>query len=132
MRTSQLFPVMDAKASTGIGNPVKCEDYQYKQFSLATDGGGTANFTIKFQGSVSEDAPTFSSAQSVTNHWDYIDAIDLQDGTSIDGDTGVSVATSDDYRLFEINNKGLKWVCARITSYSAGSITVNLRVFNNV
>ena len=83
--------ILDAKAATGVGNNINVQDFQHCIFSFATDGGADAALTVKFQGSTSDTAPDFSSAQSVTNMWDFIQVIDLEDGSAIDGDTGVAV-----------------------------------------
>jgi hypothetical protein len=88
----------------------------------------TANIVIKFQGSISESYPNFAAAQSATNHWDFIDVIDLQDGTSIDGDAGITIA-ADDVRNLEANVGALRWICARITTYNAGTIYLNARAY---
>ena len=136
MRQTANYTIFNAQGSTATGIAVLCEDYRHVIFSLATDGGSDASFTIKFQGAIDEgattdSAPAFGSAQTVTNHWDYIEVIDLQSGTAIDGDTGVAVAGADDYRLFEANINGLKYVCARLTAYAEGEITVKVRLFND-
>jgi hypothetical protein len=128
MRNSfPLQTILSAQAATGVGNNINVENFRYAVLEFGT--ASSANLTIKFQGSVSDDAPTFSSAQSVSNHWDYIDVIDLEDGASIDGDTGVAPAGTDDFRLFQVNVDGLKWLCARVTAYAAGSVTVKVKLF---
>jgi hypothetical protein len=129
-RQSQEYTLLSAKASTGIDKAVLIQDYKNAVFSFATDGGGTANLTVKFQGSVQDTCPDFATAQSVTNHWDYIEVVDLQDGAAIDGDTGIALAGADDYRMLEANINGLKWICARVTARAAGSVTVKVRGFH--
>lgn len=131
LRASPEFIIMDAKGSAGVGSAFNLSPYQIKQISLATDGGGTAALTVKFQGSLQESAPDFGAVQSATNQWDYVEVLDLQDGTAKDGDTGITLSSVDDYRLLEINNKGLRWICARITSWTAGSLTLKVRGFDN-
>ena len=91
---------------------------------LAT--ASSCNATVKFQGSWSAEKPDFSASQSATNHWDYIDVIDLQNGTSIDGDTGIAMSGTDDFRNLEVNCNGLRWITATVTARAAGSVTVNL------
>lgn len=135
-RQTAEYTIFNAQGSTATGIAVLCEDFRHVVFSLATDGGGTASFTIKFQGAIDYgatrgSAPDFSAAQSVTNMWDYIDVSDLQDEASVNGDTGVAAAGADDYRLFEANINGLKYVCARLTVYTAGNITVKCKLFND-
>jgi len=126
----QNFDILSAKAANGIGTTARVEDYKNIMLSYATDGGGDAAMIVKFQGSLQTEEPTFSAAQSVTNHWDYIEVIDVEDGTVIDGDTGITVSGADDYRLFEVNTNGLKWINAIVSSRTEGEVTVKCKAFN--
>jgi hypothetical protein len=132
-KLGKSITLLAARASTGAdvatGSPVN--DYRHLKVSFATDGGGTAALTVKFRGSISETAPDFTAAQSVTNMWDNIEVIDLQNGSAIDGDTGVAVASADDYRLFAVNTDGLKHFAAVVTARTAGSVTVKLLGLSN-
>jgi len=119
--------IFNAKAATGTGNAFLVEDFKTIVFSYGT--AATSTLTLKFQGSISDTCPDFSASQSVTNHWDYVDVIDLQSGSSIDGDTGIGVTASSDFRLFEANGGGLKWICATITALTGGSATLKLKLF---
>jgi hypothetical protein len=130
MRDSKEYTLLNAKATTGIDKAVLVQDFKTAVFSFATDGGGTAALTVKYQGSNQDTCPDFAAAQTVTNHWDYIEVIDLQDGAAIDGDTGITVATADNYLSHEANINGFKWICARVTARSAGSVTVKVRLFS--
>jgi len=87
--------------------------------------------TIKFQGSAGKTAPVFSTAQSATNEWDYIQIIDLEDGASIDGDTGVGGTLSTDVRLFEINTNLISYLCVTATAKTAGAVKVTVRASEN-
>jgi len=139
MRQTAFYTILNAQASAASGIAIPCEDYRHAVFFFATDGGGDANLTVKFQGSIGkgisaanmETTPTFSSAASVTNMWEYIEVIDLQSGSAIDGDTGIAVAAADDYRMAEANINGLKYLCATVTARSAGEVTVIVRLFND-
>jgi len=129
-RESISYVILDTAAEASTGKAILIEDFKHAVFSFATDGGGDAALTVKFQGSVADDSPNFGAAQSVTNHWDYIEVVDLEDGSAIDGDTGVAVASADDYRLVEANINGLKWICATVTARTAGEVTVKVRTFH--
>lgn len=129
MRDFKEYTIMSAKAATGIGNNIFVEDFRHCVISVNT--ASSANGTLKFQGSIAESAPDFSAAQSVSNSWDYVEVKDLQDGSAIDGDTGVAPAGTDDHRLFEVNINGLRWLNARLTAYSAGAFTVKVRLYND-
>lgn len=116
------------KLTTGttVAYPIK----DFEHIMLALSSSWSANFTIKFQWSFSDEAPTFSSAQSATNRWDYIDVKDIEDGASIDGDTGVAFVWADDVRLFELWTPWLKWVWATITALTAWSVNLGLTWYN--
>ena len=126
-RATPEAKILDAKAATGIGTPQQIQDFRHLVLALHTSG--SANFTVKIQGSISEDMPDFSAAQSVSNQWDYVQIKDLQNGSSIGGDTGVAAAGTDDHRLFEVNTNGLRWLCAEITAYAAGEVTLYVKPF---
>lgn len=130
MRTSVEQTILDAKWATGVWNSILVEDFKNIALSFATDGGGDAALTVKFQWSI-QDNVDFSAAQSVTNMWDYIEVVDLEDGTVIDGDTGISVATADDYRLFEMNTWVLKWINAHVSARTEWEVTIKTKLFSN-
>ena len=114
-----------------VGNSIFCADFEHAIFIFATDGGGDAALTVKFQGSYAEDCPDFSAATSVTNQWEYIQVVDLENSAGIDGDTGVAVAGADDYRQLEANVNAMRWVNAIISGYTVGEITIKVRLYTN-
>jgi len=124
-----LVTMLSAKAADGIGANINVTDFRHILLEFGT--ASSANMTVKFQGSLSDTAPDFSAAQSVSNHWDYIGVYDLQSGNIIAGDTGIALAAADDFRLLMVNTDGLKWVNAIVSSYVAGSVTVKVRCFND-
>jgi len=126
---SKLFTILSAKATTGIGTSWYCEDWMHAMLQFGSAGSG--NFTVKFQISMSDDCPDFSAAQSVSNHWDYCQVVDLQSGSTINGDTGIALSGTDDFRNLELNLNGAKWINAVITAHSAGSATLKAKGFNN-
>jgi hypothetical protein len=111
------------------GKAVFIGDWRHNVLHLTFSTSPT--MTIKVQGSISEDIPDFNAAQSPTNKWDYIEVIDIQDGTAIDGDTGVACSGSADNRVLELNVDGLQWVTVNITSATAvGNVGVSIRSYN--
>ena len=69
-RSGHSHTCLAAKGATGAGTAMLVPENQDITISFATDGGGDAALTVKFQGSIQETEPTWGSAQSVTNHWD--------------------------------------------------------------
>ena len=120
--------VLDAKAATGIGVPMDVTDYDSIVLDFGTASSG--NLTVKFQGSMAKAMPDFGAAQTVANQWDYVQVKDLEDGSAIDGDTGIAPAGTDDFRQFEVNVSALKWFNAVVTARSAGSVTVGATLFS--
>ena len=123
------YVLLNAKAATGLDKIAFSEDFEF--VNMTVDTINSANFTIKFATSDSENPPNFTAAQSVSNSYDYQDVIDLEDGSSIDGDTGVSASGTDDHRRFQLNTSAARWCAAIITTYTAGNITVKARLFNH-
>lgn len=130
-RQTPEIVLFNAKGATGVSQPINVADFRHIIVSIATDGGGDANLTCKFQGSIADTAPDFSAAQTAANHWDYVQSKDLEDASTLDGDTGFAVAGADDYRLWEINTNGLQWFSARITARSQGELTVKAKLFRD-
>ena len=130
-RLDKAVTILDDVATTASGSAIGAQDFKVCLLSFATDGGADAALTVKFQGSIQEAAPDFSAAQTVTNMWDYIEVVDLQNGNTVNGDTGVAVAGADDYRLFEMNINGMKWISATVTARAQGEITVKAYLLTN-
>ena len=120
--------ILNAVTANGAGSPDKVKDYRHLVIEVITVA---FTGTVKFQGSLMEEAPTFGSAQSITNSWDYVQTKDLQNASTIDGDTGIAFSGSTDVRQLEINTNVLTWFDAIVSSYSAGSITVRLVAVND-
>lgn len=100
----------------------------FEHININVNTANSANFTLKFQGSDSENAPDFNAAQSATNKWDYINVVDLQSSSTVTGDTGISPAGTDDHRKFELNVNGMRWITAVITSFTAGTVDVTAKL----
>lgn len=126
---SSPYTMLDAESTQDTVFTVSAEDYDHIVFEIDTDGGGDANLTVKFAGSVVEDKPDISAAQSVTNPYDFIRVVDYQSGTAINGDTGIVAVNTDIHRLVVADVDGLKWVGVRLTARTAGEVTVKARLF---
>jgi hypothetical protein len=105
----------------------------YQHILLAVNTSGSANFTAKVQGSTMDNLPDldFTAAQSVSNRWDYLDVVDYEDKSSIDGDTGFAPAGTDDHRVFMVNVDAMNFVTVNITSWTAGKLRVGLSASNS-
>ena len=120
--------ILDAKAATGAGKYQDVSDYDYAIVTINTASNST--LTVKAAGAISDTAPDMTASQSVTNRYDYLAMYDLQSGSNVAGDTGFSVSSSADHRLFRIDLKGLKWLNFIVTARTAGSVTVKIRLYH--
>lgn len=123
-----------------IGRNIFVGDHRHAIITYDTDGDSDAALTVKFQASIgksvatqgtADDCPDFSATATDTNRWDYIETIDLENGSAIDGDTGIAVATADDHRQLEANTNGLRWINAIISGWTAGEVTIGIQLYND-
>ena len=110
---------------------IDVQDFKVIVVSFRSDGGGDYAGVLKFAGAIAETPPNFGGTITVTNVYDFLDAVDLEDHASIDGDTGITTAGADDTRMFQINVDGLKWFTALHTEGTAGELTLEARLFSN-
>ena len=115
-----------AKAATGVSSPEFVGDMDKTVFTLHTTA--SCNATVKFVGGF-KDAPVFSTASSNTNDWHYIEVVNVDDGSVIDGSTGVAMTGTDFNTAYMANVDKLKWIGAVVTAYSAGAINVSFTSF---
>lgn len=120
--------ILDAKGATGIGTPMYVGDVQ--NIVIAFHTASSTNATTKLKGSISKGRPTFGSAQSPTNSWEFIEVIDLEDGSAIDGNTGIVQSGTDFNRYYKVNVDALTWIVLDVTTYSAGAITAIAKGYN--
>lgn len=130
MSSPKSYSIFTAKQTVGIGNIIDVSDFRHKQIVLASTGLGAGDtIVVKVQGSFETVNPTFTAAKSASNLWDYIQVIDLEDGSFIDGDTGVTFATADDVKYFNINIDGLKWICLNVESISDATTSITGKIY---
>lgn len=120
--------LMTNKAATGIGSEMLVESFQHVILTIA--GGNTSVLTVKIKASMSDAKPDFSAAQSETNRWDYVQLKDLQDNSTINGDSGVALAAND-VRQFEVNTNGIRFICPDVSAYTSGRVSVYGKGFEN-
>lgn len=115
------------KAATTTGTTIPVSSYQNVAFNVYTT---RATSTLKFPCSVS-DSITFSNPSSVTNTYIYADVIDLESGTSYDGNAGIVFVQSSTVRQFTINDNVFKNCTAALTTWVSGTTSVKITPVNN-
>lgn len=109
-------------ANSTVATAIDVRDYRNCVIQMATTG--TVDLKVYFKGAVGEIAPNFGATRSRANPWEYIDVADLQDGASIDGDTGIALSSAQTYnnvRMVEININALDWLAVHQTVITTGA-----------
>ena len=112
-----------ARTAAGVDKTLYLPDFSNIEFSVSAVG--SADQVVKFAASNQEAQPDFASAQSATNRWDYVQVIDKQSGSAINGDTGVTFAGAD-VRNFEVNDNASTWVGMVVISGTTGSVSASV------
>lgn len=118
---------------------IYCEEFRDAVITVIT--AGTATMTLKAAGSIgklledqtaiSGDTPNFGATQNDTNPYTFVEVVDLDTGDAIDGSTGVAASGTDINKLYEVNINGLKYFTVIPTAWTAGSVTVKIKLFTN-
>jgi hypothetical protein len=124
MQKTPLVPLIAAKGADTVSSPMLVDDFDTIVIQYSA-WGGTTTATTLVKGSISVDAPAFGSAASATNHYDNLDIIDMEDGASIDGDTGI-VSAAAHFSNYEVNVAGLRWIALDL-DWTAGTVTINVQ-----
>lgn len=129
---TKAFTLINGESTTStVGSPwVPITQFKNIVCEVGTRKTGNTGptSTVQFIGTISspeDGTPSSTQAQSGTNQWDYIDVIDLEDNSSIDGDTGIVFASSTDSRLVQLNTSLLGQFKVAITAFTTGSVYIS-------
>ena len=110
-----------------------CEDFRNAVIQVATSG--TATTTLKVVGSQgvtgTGNCPNIGGTVSATNPWTYLEAVDLLDGSSVPGGTGLVVAGTDIVKNIEVNVNTVKFMTIIPISWTQGAIYARMVLTNN-
>lgn len=123
---------LNAKAATGASNVILCRDFRNAVIQVTAPLNST--FTIKIAGAIGDVAPDLTAVQSTTNAYDFLEVVDLQDGATIDGDTGITITDATaavNTRMFEVNTNAIDYVGVIVSSYTDGSVSASITLTDN-
>lgn len=118
-----------------IGKDIDVSDYRHCILSI--HGDDSANIDIGVVGSIgkspsSDGVPDFSAAAAYNNSWGFLETINLITGSAVDGAAdAISMTGTNKHEQHEININGMKWINVIMSGWSAGSVTVVIRCFND-
>ena len=122
---------LSGATANGVGSFVDVRDY--KNVTITVYTSGSTNATIKFAVSNALKVPTFSSAPSTTNVYDYVQISPVNSQLTanlLSGSTGIVLTGTDIVKLYEVNSfndaVSFRWLCPIISGYTTGTITVEI------
>jgi hypothetical protein len=131
LTNQQIYPITVTSADGLVGGiTLPCKGFRNVDFQFYTPA--LSAFVVKFVCSMQEAKPDFTSASSATNMWTYAQNINLNDGSSVTGSTGITFSgeTSVAGEINE-NNSGIMWIGAIMSGRSAGTLTGVYTLSNN-
>ena len=129
--------VFFTEQQSNSASPLKLgvSDFRHCIIQIATSNSFVGSIFIA--GAIGASAPTFtwtgSNADNThDNPFSFLQAINLEDGSAVDGDTGVELNTSaDTIRLYEVNINAVDWLTVFLTARQAGSVSIKATVATN-
>lgn len=118
----------------------------FRDIEIQSGTSGTATTTLKFAGSQGipdsastynpgnprKDLPNFAATVSPSNPYTFLQGINLDTGSAINGATGIVVAGTDVNVQHEVNVNAQKWFTAFPVSWTQGAITMVAFVTTNI
>lgn len=128
--------VFDAIAITTTSVPFLVNDFAHIAVTVAASSTtGTVQFACTTMDSpvtlVDGLGKFVSTTKNIGARWDWVEIVDLEDGTTIDGDTGITLSGLVDVRQFEINTNNFRY-CMAYHGRSSGTTTVTFRPMSNL
>lgn len=122
--------IVSATAITVTGTPVSVKDFNLVGFTLSAL---TASGTVKFPCSMTETSPNLSALPSASNRYSYAEVVDLESGSTIDGNTGLIFSVTTTVRHFAIKDNGFTYCSALFLQGAAntGSTTIHILPSSN-
>lgn len=111
---------------------------EMKNVILQLGTSSTATLTAKLVGSLGLnptnqssprwDYPNMGATIAPSNPYSFVQCINLDDGSTVNGSTGVVVAGTDINKMYEVNINALKYLTLIPVTWSAGKISAKLLI----
>lgn len=123
----KIFDSVDENTFSSMQNVAS-----YRNICFAVVGANSPTATVKFYGAFAKSAaaadldypPDTGVSASKTNIYAPVAFCNLNDGSIVDGDTGIAFTGTAGIYLVEINTNALAHVAVEVSGYSAGDVTV--------
>jgi len=129
---SDPIKIFDTHSTSTFGEPVKCAGYEVAYILLSTTGNATG--TLKVAGTAMGtmddkrvDLIDFSSPSTATNHWTYLESVNMENLHFATGKTGWALngVDADNNLLLMVNVGMINVLNLELVGMSAGKVTAS-------
>jgi len=122
--------IISATAVTATGTVANVKDFNLVGFTISNVA---ASGTVKFPCSMQETQPSFSALPSASNRYSYAAVVDLESGSTIAGNTGITFTNSTTVRHVAVRDSAFTYCSALFTQGTAnvGSTTIHILPSSN-
>lgn len=135
MRNVKHYTIMKNKSTNGVGLTIPVRDWTNCDVCIAapTSARAVAFCRGAVMGDDSDISPDFSAAATITNRWSPLQVVDLDNGSDINGSTGITIApvSSDFVRTYEVNIDSVDFITFALSDVTAGSVTITITCTDN-
>lgn len=110
----------------------------HSDLDLQFDTTGSATLTAKVaisnglpfsQKTATKSMPNFGATVSTNNPYSFAQVVNLADGVSTNGGTGIALTGTDFHNIYEVNINAAEFLTVIPTAWTQGAITVKLTAF---
>ncbi len=129
-REVKHYTIFTNQAADTTSGPILTTDFRHHVFHVKPTTN--ANLTVKFKTGEGDphDPPDFTVTSEVRD-WDYVQEVELIDGTKVAGDTGIVYSGTGTVERAELNINYADWVAVEIDNYVAGDVTIDFTGSSN-
>jgi hypothetical protein len=111
---------------TDGARPQLVSSFRHVVLQIVVTGAGAPGDVVKFEASAQNDeSPNFSIPSTQDNFYTPVQAINLENGAAVDGNTGFALDTTGSF-LLEVNTNLITWINADIASIGGAVFTVDV------
>lgn len=129
-RVQKDLILTSAQTVAGVGtNYYDVSDFRNAVISVAT--ASSFKGSVRIAGAIGQAPPSWANNPSVSNPYAFLQLVDLQDGSTVNGSDSLEIRGTDIVRLYEVNINAVDWLAVSVTTLSAGAVTVKMTVTTN-
>lgn len=125
------FDILNSAGTSTGENMLKTGAFRNQWITVITTAfTGTVKFSSS-NATETGDIPDTSSTASATNEHSVVQSINLQDGNTVNGNTGVAFTSETSVTRYEVNDNNTNFIGAVVSAYTSGSVEIKIDITDN-